>query len=59
VLALALSRTMTAQLYQTSGADPATFAGVLAILGAVAALASYLPARRAAPIAPVEALRYQ
>ncbi|PYR63073.1 MAG: hypothetical protein DMF91_04550 [Acidobacteria bacterium] len=58
-LALALSRSITTQLYQTSGADPTTFAGVVAILGAVAVLASYLPARRAAHIAPVEALRYQ
>ncbi len=59
VLALALSRTLTAQLYQTSGADPATFASVVAVLGAVAMLASYLPARRASHIAPVEALRCQ
>ena len=59
VLALALSRSITAQLYQTSGADPATFAGVVAVLGAVAVLASYIPARRASHIPPVEALRYQ
>jgi len=58
-LALALSRSITTQLYQTSGADPTTFAGVVAILGAVGVLASYLPARRAAHITPVEALRYQ
>jgi putative ABC transport system permease protein len=59
VLALVLSRSITAQLYQTSGADPATFVGVVAIIGAVAVLASYVPARRAAHITPVEALRYQ
>ena len=33
--------------------------GVVVLLGAVAALATYLPARRASQIAPVEALRYQ
>jgi len=59
VLALALSQTMTALLYETSGADPVTFAGVVFILAAVALVASYLPARRASRIAPVEALRYQ
>jgi putative ABC transport system permease protein len=59
VLALSLSRTLSAQLYQTSGADPITFSSVVVVLGAVALLASYLPARRAAHIAPVEALRYQ
>jgi putative ABC transport system permease protein len=58
-LALALSRSIATQLYQTSGADPVTFATVVAVLGAVAVLASYLPARRAAHIAPIEALRYQ
>ena len=58
-LALALSQTIAALLYETSGADPLTFAGVVVVLGAVAVVASYLPARRAARIAPVEALRYQ
>ena len=39
--------------------DPATFAAVVALLGAVAFAASYLPARRAARIPPLEALRAQ
>jgi putative ABC transport system permease protein len=59
VLALALSRTLTSLLYETTGTDPATFAVVVGVLGAVALLASYLPARRASRIPPVEALRYQ
>ena len=59
VLALALSRTVTSLLYETTGTDPITFAAVLATLGGVALAASYLPARRAARIPPVDALRYQ
>jgi putative ABC transport system permease protein len=58
-LALALSRTLTSLLYETTGADPLTFAAVVGVLAAVAIVASYLPARRAARIPPVEALRYQ
>jgi putative ABC transport system permease protein len=57
VLALALSRTLSTLLYETTGADPLTFAAVVGMLGGVALLASYLPARRASHIPPVEALR--
>ena len=56
-LALAGSRALGSLLYETPGADPATFAVVLAVLAAAALLASYLPARRAARVAPAEALR--
>ena len=59
VLALALGRTLTALLYRTDGTDPLTFSAVVVILGAVATTASYLPARRAAHVAPSEALRDQ
>jgi putative ABC transport system permease protein len=59
VLALALSRTLTSLLYETTDTDPLTFAAVVSILGAVGLAASYFPARRASRIAPVEALRYQ
>jgi predicted permease len=59
VSALLLSATATRLLYATSGADPAAVAAVVAILAGAATLASYLPARRAARIEPVQALRYQ
>ncbi len=59
LLALALTRTITSLLYQTPSTDPLTLAMVVLTLAAVALLASYLPARRAARIAPTEALRYQ
>ena len=58
-LALALSRTVASLLYETAGTDPITFAAVLATLSVVALVASYLPARRAARIPPVDALRCQ
>ena len=56
-IALALGRTVSALLYSTSPADPLTFTAAVAVLGGVAFLASYVPARRAARVAPVEALR--
>jgi putative ABC transport system permease protein len=59
VMALALSRTLAKLLYQTSSADPLTLVGVAVLLAAVALLASYVPARRAARIEPVQALRCQ
>jgi putative ABC transport system permease protein len=59
VLALVLSRTLTSLLYETAGTDPVTFATVVGVLAFVALAASYLPARRASRIPPVEALRYQ
>ena len=58
-LALGLSRTLTSLLYHTAAADPLTFAVVVGVLGAVALVAGYVPARRASRIPPVEALRYQ
>jgi putative ABC transport system permease protein len=55
--ALALSRLMEGLLFQVRPADPATFLAVAAVLAGVAALASYIPGRRATRVDPVVALR--
>ncbi len=55
--ALALARLLASQLYEVSPTDPATYAGVGAILFLVGVAACYLPARRAAKVSPTEALR--
>jgi putative ABC transport system permease protein len=47
------------QLYGIREIDPVTFVGVPVLIGAVAALASYLPARRATRVDPLIALRYE
>jgi predicted permease len=52
-----LARTLSGLLFGVTSSDPVTFAGMLVILTAVAALAGYLPARRASRIDPMEALR--
>jgi putative ABC transport system permease protein len=57
--ALALTRLMTALLYQVSPTDPLVLIGVTLLLAAVAALAGLLPARRAARIDPLLALRHE
>lgn len=54
-----VSRLMTSLLYESSPTDPAMLAITLSILFTAALLASYLPARRAAKIDPMEALRYE
>jgi putative ABC transport system permease protein len=55
--ALALSSFIRAMLYQVSERDPATFAAIVVILGAVGIVASVLPARRATRVDPIVALR--
>lgn len=56
-IALAVARLARSLLFGVSPADPATFASVLVLICAVAALACYLPARRAARVDPVTAMR--
>ena len=57
--ALLTTRLMRALLFEVDPMDPATFAGVSALLVAAALAASYVPARRALRVDPMIALRYE
>jgi ABC-type antimicrobial peptide transport system permease subunit len=52
-----LVRTMSGLLFGVTSTDPVTFVGAFVLLSAVAAMAGYLPARRASRIDPSVALR--
>jgi len=54
---LAASRLIASLLFRTAPSDPLTFVGMVVLLGAVALLAGYLPARRASRTDPMIALR--
>jgi ABC-type antimicrobial peptide transport system permease subunit len=56
---LALSHVMAGYVYGVSSTDPLTFAATSILLTAVALLASYVPARRAARVDPMLVLRYE
>jgi putative ABC transport system permease protein len=56
---VAVARVLSSLLYQLSPWDPVTYVAVSLLLGGLALLAGYLPARRAAQVDPMVALRYE
>jgi putative ABC transport system permease protein len=57
--AFALTQSVRGFLFEVTPTDPITFVGVAAVLSAAACLACYIPARRAAQIDPLRALRVE
>jgi putative ABC transport system permease protein len=59
LLSLGAGTVLGAALYGITATDPMTYAGVFALLSGASLLACYLPARRAAKINPMAALRVE
>lgn len=59
IVALAMSSVLASQLFGVTATDAKTYAGVAGVLLGVAALACWLPARRATQVDPIVALRYE